>query len=173
MTFKSIPDGIVEPDLLAEWHRLNKEVFDSELRYEPVSLVWHFDLRKTAGLCWFAGRNGRSKIAIKATTKDDYETWSATLAHEMVHQLINEMWARDAYLQRFKRTALCDDKSGFFMAIAHRIAAKMGMPFKKFLFWDRQGDNPSLKTQSQSQYYKLKDAAETGGAYLDELFNEA
>lgn len=176
MKHKTLPDNIVEPKLIAEWRRLNKEVFDSELKQEPITLCWHFDIRSTGGYCNYYGYEGQVKIVIKATLKENYDAWLRTLIHEMVHQLLWERYCEQTELgaeirAKFDRDGFLADKGYFFWAEIYKLAKKLGYSFKELAHWDYEDEDATLKDKSQRAYLELKEMEKRGKANKGKLFN--
>lgn len=170
MKHKTIPANIVEPELITEWQRLNKEVFDNRIELEPTSLVWHHDIRKLGGYCQYPNTTTEVRIAIKITLKDNYQAWRLMLCHEMIHQLLYQTWRICPEIGNYSRGSFTGDQSSSFMVEVYNISRKLGVSFQELAFWHVKDEDVSLKDQSQKQYYERKEMTKKGAASKARLF---
>lgn len=168
---KTIPPNILEPVLEQAWEQLNKDIFDSQIKQKPTSLVWHSDITKTGGFCQYIdNKTGEVRIAIKDSLQSNERGWYLTLAHEMIHQLLWEIYCSVPEINKYTPNSFLADRSASFMLELHRISTKLGCTYQELQYWRSEDEDLSLRTKSQREYYKSKERAEAGRLAKEALF---
>ena len=160
MAFKDDIFGIVEPELVEIFDRLNHEYFSGRLLM-PNALAWDFrPSRRRGGQILYAREHYEVHyIVVRGWQRDNPNMVEMTMLHEMIHlSLVQTFFETDLMDFQYRVRDFVTDKSGTFILECARVAREYGCSYKELATWDSETNADGDSIMTSTKYHQTAKA---------------